>query len=70
MLELTVADDGPGIAVDAAFPPGHAISNTRERLRALYGDRASLHVRPSPTGGSVATIRLPYREVPEDRDAR
>ena len=39
------------------------IENTRERLRALYGDRASLTVTRRPTGGTAATLRVPYREV-------
>src|SRR4030095_6919172 len=49
-LELSVADDGPGI--DPAIPsaPGHGLENTRERLRALYGDWRSLVVAPGPVG--------------------
>jgi len=43
--------------------PGHGIENTRERLRALYGDNASLDVRKRPEGGTIAIMRLPYRAV-------
>ena len=74
-LIVTVSDDGPGIA--AVEPPaGHGIANTRERLGALHGDRASLTVvragvgipgdagGPSgPGGGTIATLTLPYREL-------
>jgi sensor histidine kinase YesM len=60
MLELSVTDDGPGIDAQAAIPEGHGIANTRERLRALHGDRASLTVVRVAEGGTIATLRLPY----------
>jgi hypothetical protein len=63
MLELTVEDDGAGIRDDAAPLPGHAIENTRERLQTLYGDRASLNVTAAPVQGTIARLRLPYREL-------
>jgi sensor histidine kinase YesM len=70
MLEISVTDDGAGIDEQAAAVKGHGIDNTRERLRALYGDRASLTVARTATGGTVATLRLPYRElVSESGDA-
>ena len=61
-LELVVTDDGAGLAV----PPtgkGHGLENTRERLRTLYGDRASLEVFAAPAQGTVARLRMPYREM-------
>ena len=74
-LELSVADDGPGIDPASPSAPGHGIENTRERLRALYGDRASLEVARGLVGvttGTIATLRLPYHEMvlESDRDAR
>jgi len=65
-LEISVADDGPGIAADAATAVGHGLENTRERLRALYGNRASLVVSAGAFGqtvGTTATLRLPYHEM-------
>jgi two-component system LytT family sensor kinase len=68
-LELTVIDDGPGIDPTAPIAAGHGIENTRERLRALYGERASLEIVPRPEGGTIATLRVPYRELrPEAND--
>lgn len=60
MLEVTVEDDGPGIADDAPQLPGHGLENTRERLRTLYGDRASLTVTRKAQG-TIATLRVPFR---------
>lgn len=69
-LEIVVADDGAGPAGEPL--PGHGIANTRERLRTLYGDRASLALER--VGGETrATLRVPFHEialVTESRDAR
>lgn len=63
-LSLVVADDGPGWAGGPAPGNGNGIglANTRERLRALYGDRQSLEV-DSGTGGARISIRLPFRSA-------
>jgi two-component system, LytTR family, sensor kinase len=77
MLELSVADDGAGIADEAVMPAGHGIENTRERLRSLYGERASLiittgapthWVAPGTDGGTIAVLRVPYREMVLESD--
>jgi two-component system LytT family sensor kinase len=66
VLLIVVADDGPGIDPQAPMPATHGIENTRERLRALYGDRASLAVVPAASGGTIASLRLPYRDLPRE----
>ncbi|MBI4419418.1 MAG: histidine kinase [Gemmatimonadetes bacterium] len=63
-LVLTVTDDGPGPEGGAERREGMGLTNTRERLAALFGARASLTLAPTPQGGAVATIRIPYRELP------
>ena len=63
VLQVTVVNDGVSIDPDLVPPPGHGIENTRERLRALYGDKASLEIAPRPEGGTIATLRVPYREM-------
>lgn len=63
MLQITVIDDGVGIDPGVAIPPGHGIENSRERLRALYGDKASLEISRRSEGGTIATLKVPYREM-------
>lgn len=63
VLEINVIDDGVGIDPAAPVPPGHGIDNTRERLRALYGGQASLEITRRAEGGTIAILRLPYREL-------
>jgi two-component system LytT family sensor kinase len=62
MLELSVIDDGVGID-EGLVPKGHGIENTRERLRSLYGDRASLTFKRGAERGTTAILRVPYREM-------
>lgn len=72
-LSLAVRDEpvnGPAAAPVGPAPPagsGVGLANTRERLRALYGDRASLAFTTGAEGTS-ATMVLPYREI-GDRQA-
>ena len=68
LLEITVVNDGVSIDPASPIPPGHGIDNTRERLRALYGDNAALEIVPRAEGGTIATLRLPYRELRPEPD--
>jgi two-component system, LytTR family, sensor kinase len=67
-LEVTVEDDGAGLDERKGTPAGRGIENTRERLRALYGDRGSLDVEPIRPSGTRATLRVPYRELEREAD--
>ena len=67
MLEVAVTDDGDGVDEGRAMPEGRGIANTRERLSALYGDRAALTVVRAAGGGTVATLQLPYREIKKEQ---
>ena len=68
VLEITVIDDGVGIDPDAPITKGHGIDNTRERLRALYGENASLEIVRRAEGGTIATLRVPYLESTANTD--
>lgn len=60
-LRIRVGDDGCGVAVDAV--EGVGLGTTRERLRALFGETASLELTARPAGGAEVRIDLPWREV-------
>jgi signal transduction histidine kinase len=62
LLEITVRDDGVGIS--PGQEEGVGLSNTRERLRTLYGDTATLTLRPAAGGGTEAVVTLPFRTHP------
>jgi len=58
-LQIEVRDDGPGL------PPGEpregvGLSNTRARLRQLYGDRQRLQLSNAPGGGLLAALTIPF----------
>ncbi len=71
LLRLAVSDDGGGTdeGVEAlAGKGGVGLSNTRERLARLYGDRHSFALRSSAGLGMTVTIAIPYREGKEAED--
>ena len=55
-LEITVRDDGEGLAGEAE---GIGLTNTRRRLRQLYGDAQALELAPAAEGGLRVTLRVP-----------
>jgi sensor histidine kinase YesM len=64
-LELRVQDDGPGFpVVDSSPDGGIGLSNTKERLRQLYGAEANLKIENAKQGGAVVTMTLPYHVAP------
>lgn len=66
VLELTVRDDGVG----PGNPPsrrGVGLSNARARLSELYGGLASLELSPALDGGTIARLRIPWREDVDER---
>ena len=63
LLQLKVADDGPGLKSDWRMEDGGGIglSNTRERLKQLYGREHRFEVRNREGGGVEATLLIPWR---------
>ena len=57
-VTVTVADNGQGFGV-ATGGTGIGLKNVRERLRLLYGERASLAVVANVPDGVAATITVP-----------
>lgn len=68
ILRLRVEDDGMGIDPAMTLPEGRGLANTRERLKSLYGELAALQIARRPGGGTIATMRVPYREIPREPD--
>jgi LytS/YehU family sensor histidine kinase len=61
-LAVHVTDTGVGF-----MPKGEGgvgLANVRERLKALYEDRAELIISVPPAGGTCATIKVPYEIAP------
>jgi signal transduction histidine kinase len=61
-LRLTVLDDGVGLRAGGGGGTGVGLSNTRDRLRALYGDAHRFTVESAPAGGTRVTVLIPFRE--------
>lgn len=64
MINIEVTDSGVGLG-NVATKDGHGIGleNTRERVKALYGDEASLSIRQVETGGVKAVIQIPIDKL-------
>jgi two-component sensor histidine kinase len=60
-LVLAVEDDGLGAALP--LRGGLGVGNTRERLVALYGERAALDIDTAPDAGFRARIQIPVHEA-------
>jgi two-component system, LytTR family, sensor kinase len=58
-LMLQVGDDGVGFPAD--FKEGIGVSNTRARLKHLYGENQSIDLTNKKGGGAVVTVKLPFK---------
>ena len=58
MLEISVRDDGEGLS---KHDEGIGLTNTRRRLRQLYGDAHALELVPVAEGGLRVTLRIPLQ---------
>src|SRR5205085_39047 len=56
-VDVEIADTGIGFAPVTAG--GVGLTNIRDRLRLLYGERASLAIRENAPAGTVVHLRLP-----------
>lgn len=67
-LIISVSDNGRGLP--DRFVEGVGISNTKARLQQLYGGDAAFHIYRNATGGTTATVVLPYHQRSwDDEDA-
>ncbi|HEY9516719.1 MAG TPA: histidine kinase [Gemmatimonadaceae bacterium] len=65
-LVITVLDDGPGLPEDwdERRNVGVGLTNTRSRLRRLYGAAQRLEIANRPEGGLKVSLTIPYRTAP------
>ncbi|HKG58687.1 MAG TPA: histidine kinase [Pyrinomonadaceae bacterium] len=61
LLLLEVEDDGPGLCGDTPLKERVGLSNTRARVKNLYGDEHDLKLRNGADGGLVVSLSIPFR---------
>ena len=63
-LALTVRDNGQGVPFGDLenLPEGVGLSNTRRRLRHLYGESHSFSLKNEDSSGFAVNLVIPYRE--------
>jgi sensor histidine kinase YesM len=61
-MTVSVSDDGPGFG-SQGLTAGHGLDNLQERLAALFGDRAGLHIS-FEAGKTVVSIVVPVNPEP------
>jgi sensor histidine kinase YesM len=60
-LAVTVADTGLGFGKAATAGTGVGLDNIRERLKLLYGNKASMTVAENAPSGTLVTLTVPYQ---------
>jgi signal transduction histidine kinase len=62
-LRLVVEDNGPGLSAEGGEAAGRGVglTNTRERLRELYGDDQKVVLGAGEEGGCRVELELPFR---------
>jgi LytS/YehU family sensor histidine kinase len=67
-LSLQIEDAGPGLMATAQSlsSNGIGLSNTAERLKRLYGREQEFTIRNGERGGTLVSLKLPYRTAPAD----
>ena len=60
--QFEVEDDGAGLT-GQGIREGIGLTNTRERLRATFGDDFTFALEPSSNGGTIARASVPLRRT-------
>ncbi len=67
-LAVAVADTGLGFGRADTAGTGIGLTNIRERLKLLYGDKASMVVTDNQPSGTVVTLTVPYQALQHEGD--
>ncbi len=64
-LQITVSDDGIGVPFNDvdSLPEGVGLSNTRKRLRHLYGERHQFDLQTAKKSGLKVNLTIPFKEL-------
>ncbi len=62
-LAVTVADTGLGFGKAATAGTGIGLTNIRERLQLLYGNKAQMTITENSPSGTVVTLAVPYQAL-------
>ena len=62
-LTLEVSDNGAGLRQNGPVKEGVGLSNTRARLRELYGSAHRFEMLSGPEGGVRVELEMPFREA-------
>jgi LytS/YehU family sensor histidine kinase len=57
-----VSDNGAGVSGNGAVKEGVGLSNTRARLRELYGETSRFELVGEPAGGVRVEVNIPFRQ--------
>jgi signal transduction histidine kinase len=68
VLALQVCDSGAGLRGSAPATEGVGLSNTRARLRELYGAEHQLELQDGPDGGLRVRLTIPFRRQPDSHE--
>ncbi len=68
-LAVTVADTGLGFGKAETQGTGVGLNNIRERLKLLYGNKASITLTGNAPTGTVVTLSVPYLAQARDGEA-
>jgi len=66
-VAISVSDNGAGLNESKIESNGIGLSNTRERLEKLYGERHEFSIVSRENGGVQAAIKIPYRKNKDEQ---